>query len=133
MVLALAADSSEVLFSLDVGTERLVLLVRSMAPLNDGQWHRIDAERNIKEVVLHLDGRFRESRTTPPQGHSRVELHSNLYVGRNRSCCRNTQSREPHLTVRDTVHSSCLQCVKQNPVFTYIVGNFNLINILRLY
>lgn len=70
---------------MDVGTERLVLLVHSPAPLNDDQWHRVDAERNIKEVVLNLDGRFWESKTTPPQGHSKVELHSNLYVGRNLS------------------------------------------------
>lgn len=83
--MAVLADSSVVLFSLDVGAERLVLLVRSPAPLNDDQWHRVDAEMNIKEVVLHLDAQFRESRATPPQGHSKVELRSDLYVGRNHS------------------------------------------------
>lgn len=74
-------DTSLILFSLDVDAKRLVLHVRSPAPLNDHQWHRVDAERNIKEAVLQLDGRYRESRATPPQGHSKVELHSNLYVG----------------------------------------------------
>lgn len=68
-----------------MGTERLVFHVHSPAPLNDHQWHRVDAERNIKEAVLQLDGRYRESRVTPPQGHSKVELHSNLYVGRKHS------------------------------------------------
>lgn len=89
-VLVLAPDFSEVLFSLDVGSKLLKIPVRSSAPLNDGQWHRVDAERNIKKAVLQLDSspEARDFRTMPPQGHNRMELHSNLYVGRKRSQCR---------------------------------------------
>lgn len=78
-------DSFVIVFSFDVGSERLVLRVRSPVPLNDDQWHRVDAEKNIKEVVLQLDGQSRESRPTPPQGHTKLELHSDLYVGKSRS------------------------------------------------
>ena len=58
------------------------LSVRSLAPLNDDQWHRVVAERNVKEAALQLDGQHREVRTAPTQGHTRLELYSQLYVGK---------------------------------------------------
>ncbi|XP_075906532.1 contactin-associated protein-like 2 isoform X1 [Nelusetta ayraudi] len=39
------------------------------------------AERNVKEAVLQLDQTYRASRQAPAQGHTRLELFSQLYVG----------------------------------------------------
>lgn len=74
--------SSVVIFSFDVGHERVEVSVRSLVPLNDDQWHRVEAEKNIKEAVLQLDGQYREVRPTPPQGHTKLEFYSDLYVGK---------------------------------------------------
>uniref|UniRef100_A0A4W6C390 Contactin associated protein 2b n=1 Tax=Lates calcarifer TaxID=8187 RepID=A0A4W6C390_LATCA len=72
---------SVILFSFDVGSERVELSVRSPVPLNNDQWHRVEAEKNIKEAVLQLNGQYREFRPSPPQGHTRLEFYSELYVG----------------------------------------------------
>ncbi|XP_060899803.1 contactin-associated protein-like 2 [Labrus mixtus] len=72
---------SAVFFSFDVGSERVELSVHSPVPLNDGQWHRVEVEKNIKEAGLRLDGQHREVKPTPPQGHTRMEFYSDLYVG----------------------------------------------------
>uniref|UniRef100_A0A8C7L230 Contactin associated protein 2 n=1 Tax=Oncorhynchus kisutch TaxID=8019 RepID=A0A8C7L230_ONCKI len=68
-------------FSFDVGNGPVELAVHSATPLNDDQWHRVMAERNVKEAVLQLDLNYREARPAPPQGHTRLELFSQLYVG----------------------------------------------------
>ncbi|KAM9323054.1 contactin-associated protein-like 2b [Pholidichthys leucotaenia] len=70
-----------VFFSFDVGSERVELSVRSPVPLNDDQWHRVEAEKNIKEVVLQLNGRYREVRAAPLQGHARMEFYRDVYIG----------------------------------------------------
>ncbi|GAA6086603.1 contactin-associated protein-like 2 [Tachysurus ichikawai] len=70
-----------VTFSFDVGNGPVELNVHSPAPLNDDQWHRISAERNVKEAVLQLDQQYRQVRAAPAQGHTRLELYSQLYVG----------------------------------------------------
>ncbi|KAM6900735.1 contactin-associated protein-like 2a [Xenentodon cancila] len=69
-------------FSFDVGNGPVELTVHSATPLNDDQWHRVMAERNIKEAVLQLDQTYRASRQAPTQGHTRLELFSQLYVGK---------------------------------------------------
>uniref|UniRef100_A0AAV2LBU2 Contactin associated protein 2 n=1 Tax=Knipowitschia caucasica TaxID=637954 RepID=A0AAV2LBU2_KNICA len=69
-------------FSFDVGNGPVELNVHSATPLNDDQWHRVSAERNVKEAVLQLDQTYRVSRTAPTQGHTRLELFSQLYVGK---------------------------------------------------
>ncbi|KAM6976563.1 contactin-associated protein-like 2a [Aplochiton taeniatus] len=69
-------------FSFDVGNGPVELTVHSATPLNDDQWHRVIAERNVKEAVLQLDLTYREARPAPPQGHTRLELFSQLYVGK---------------------------------------------------
>ncbi|XP_056155171.1 contactin-associated protein-like 2a, partial [Lampris incognitus] len=69
-------------FSFDVGNGPVELTVRSATPLNDDQWHHLMAERNVKEAVLQLDLTYRVSRPAPPQGHTRLELFSQLYVGK---------------------------------------------------
>ncbi|XP_041847532.1 contactin-associated protein-like 2b [Melanotaenia boesemani] len=72
---------SVVLFSFNVGSERLELSVRSAQSLNDDQWHRVEAEKNIKEAVLQLDGQFKEVRLMG-QGHAgSTEFYRDLYVG----------------------------------------------------
>lgn len=68
-------------FSFDVGNGPVELNVHSATPLNDDQWHRVVAERNVKEAVLQLDQTYRVSRLAPAQGHTRLELFSQLYVG----------------------------------------------------
>lgn len=105
-----------------------MLHVRSPAPLNDHQWHRVDAERNIKEAVLQLDGRHRESRVTPPQGRGKVELHSDLYVGRKRSSVRQQSQRGAVPAVQD-VHAASLQCVKQKGLFVSTWNHCVFINV----
>uniref|UniRef100_A0A8C3AFT8 Contactin associated protein 2b n=1 Tax=Cyclopterus lumpus TaxID=8103 RepID=A0A8C3AFT8_CYCLU len=72
---------SMVIFSFDVGSERVELSVHSPVPLNDDQWHRVEAEKNIKEAVLQLNGQYKDIRATPPQGHTKLEFYSELYVG----------------------------------------------------
>uniref|UniRef100_A0AAY4AQI3 Contactin associated protein 2 n=1 Tax=Denticeps clupeoides TaxID=299321 RepID=A0AAY4AQI3_9TELE len=69
-------------FSFDVGNGPVELTVRSPTPLNNDKWHKVEAERNIKEAVLQLDRRYREVRLAPPQGHTRLQLYSQLFVGR---------------------------------------------------
>ncbi|XP_034058205.1 contactin-associated protein-like 2 [Gymnodraco acuticeps] len=39
------------------------------------------AERNVKQAVLQLDETYRASQLAPAQGHTRLELFSQLYVG----------------------------------------------------
>uniref|UniRef100_A0A8C1XNP7 Contactin associated protein like 2b n=1 Tax=Cyprinus carpio TaxID=7962 RepID=A0A8C1XNP7_CYPCA len=69
-------------FSFDVGNGAVELTVRSSTPLNDDQWHRVEAEWNIKEAVLRLDKVHRETRSAPPQGHTHMQLFSQLFVGK---------------------------------------------------
>ncbi|XP_036374731.1 contactin-associated protein-like 2 isoform X2 [Megalops cyprinoides] len=68
-------------FSFDVGNGPVELTVRSPSELNDDQWHRVSAERNVKEAILLLDQQYKEVRPAPSQGHTRLELYSQLYVG----------------------------------------------------
>ncbi|KAJ3610970.1 hypothetical protein NHX12_020986, partial [Muraenolepis orangiensis] len=68
-------------FSFDVGNGPVELQVHAATALNDDRWHRVTAERNVKEAVLQLDLTYRASRPAPPQGHTRLELFSQLFVG----------------------------------------------------
>ncbi|XP_047444434.1 contactin-associated protein-like 2b isoform X2 [Mugil cephalus] len=72
---------SVVVFSFNVGSELMELVVHSPMPLNNGKWHRVEAEKNIKEAVLQLNGQYREVRPTLPQGHTKLEFYSDLFVG----------------------------------------------------
>lgn len=65
-----------------MGNGPVELTVHSATPLNDDQWHRVMAERNVKEAVLQLDQTYRAARLAPAQGHTRLELFSQLYVGK---------------------------------------------------
>ncbi|KAI5934151.1 Contactin-associated protein-like 3 [Manis javanica] len=72
---------AEVTFSFDVGNGPCVVTVRSPTPLNDSRWHYVRAERNIKEASLHVDRLPGETRPAPPDGHARLQLNSQLFVG----------------------------------------------------
>ncbi|KAM9347809.1 contactin-associated protein-like 5 [Symphorus nematophorus] len=75
------SSPSVVTFSFDVGNGPAVLAVKSHLPLNDRQWHYVRAERNVKEASLQVDQlplRFLEA---PADGHHRLRLNSQLFVG----------------------------------------------------
>lgn len=72
---------SEVLFSLDVGDGPLEVSVRSDVPLNDDRWHRVRAERNVKEVSLRVDGLPVAFYRAPANGHLHLQLNSQLFIG----------------------------------------------------
>uniref|UniRef100_A0A8C7DWQ6 Contactin associated protein family member 5 n=1 Tax=Oncorhynchus kisutch TaxID=8019 RepID=A0A8C7DWQ6_ONCKI len=70
-----------VTFSFDVGNGPVVLAIKSHVPLNDRQWHYVRAERSVKEASLQVDQlplRFLEA---PSEGHLRLRLNSQLFVG----------------------------------------------------
>ncbi|KAK2516084.1 hypothetical protein Q9233_013918 [Columba guinea] len=73
--------ATEVSFSFDVGNGPVEIVVRSPNQLNDDQWHRVNAERNVKQASLQVDQLPVEVRKAPTEGHTRLELYSQLYVG----------------------------------------------------
>ena len=75
------AAPSEVIFAIDVGNGPMELLVQSPYPLNDNQWHYIQAERNIKETLLHVDNLPKSMRMASEEGHFLLQLNSQLFVG----------------------------------------------------
>ncbi|NXF54295.1 CNTP4 protein, partial [Oceanites oceanicus] len=72
---------SEVIFSFDVGNGPSEVTVQSLTSLNDNQWHYVKAERNIKEASLQVDQLPQRSHGAPPDGHIRLQLNSQLFVG----------------------------------------------------
>ncbi|GAB0184083.1 contactin-associated protein-like 2 [Grus japonensis] len=77
----LDGSATEVSFSFDVGNGPVEIVVRSPNQLNDDQWHRVNAERNVKQASLQVDQLPLEVRKAPTEGHTRLELYSQLYVG----------------------------------------------------
>uniref|UniRef100_A0A8C5I835 Contactin associated protein-like 5a n=1 Tax=Gouania willdenowi TaxID=441366 RepID=A0A8C5I835_GOUWI len=70
-----------VTFSFDVGDGPVTLVVKSHLPLNDRQWHYVRAECSVKEASLQVDQlplRFLEA---PTDGHQRLRLNTQLFVG----------------------------------------------------
>lgn len=95
-----SAAPKVVSFSFDVGNGPVELTVLSATALNDDQWHRVMAERNVKEAVLQLDQTYRASRLAPAQGHTRLELFSQLYVGKTHTYAHTIQTSNkklPHI------------------------------------
>ncbi|KAJ3592556.1 hypothetical protein NHX12_007683 [Muraenolepis orangiensis] len=75
------SSPSAVVFSFDLGNGPVVLSVKSHVPLNDRQWHYVRAERGVQEASLRVDQlplRFLEA---PVDGHVRLQLNSQLFVG----------------------------------------------------
>ncbi|MEQ2181215.1 hypothetical protein GOODEAATRI_009073 [Goodea atripinnis] len=73
--------STEVLFSFDVGNGPLEVRVKAGVPLNDNRWHRIQAERNVREASLRLDELPAATMESPADGHIHLQLNSQLFVG----------------------------------------------------
>lgn len=73
---------SVVTFSFDVGNGPVVLSVKSHLPLNDRQWHYVRAERNVKEASLQVDQLPLRVLEAPADGHPRLRLSSQLFVGK---------------------------------------------------
>ncbi|RMC19034.1 hypothetical protein DUI87_03638 [Hirundo rustica rustica] len=72
---------SEVVFSFDVGNGPSEVIVQSHHSLNDNQWHYVKAERNVKEASLQIDQLPQRSYSAPSDGHIRLQLNSQLFVG----------------------------------------------------
>uniref|UniRef100_A0A3Q3WVP5 Uncharacterized protein n=1 Tax=Mola mola TaxID=94237 RepID=A0A3Q3WVP5_MOLML len=75
------SSSSQVLFSFDVGNGPLEVRVDSPAPLDDNRWHRVRAERNVKEASLRLDELPAATQEAPAEGHFHLQLNSQLFIG----------------------------------------------------
>lgn len=69
-------------FSFDVGNGPNEITVQSPIPLNDNQWHYVKAERNIKEASLQVDQLPQRIHAAPSDGHIRLQLNSQLFVGK---------------------------------------------------
>ncbi|KAM5228653.1 contactin-associated protein-like 4 [Ctenodactylus gundi] len=72
---------AEVTFSFDVGNGPCEVRVRAPGPLNDNRWHLVRAERNVKEAWLQVDRLPPGMRPAPEDGHLRLQLNSQLFVG----------------------------------------------------
>ncbi|XP_037349505.1 contactin-associated protein-like 3 isoform X2 [Talpa occidentalis] len=72
---------SQVTFSFDVGNGPCEVTVQSPTPFNDNQWHHVRAERNIKEASLQVDQLPPKTQPAPADGHARLQLNSQLFVG----------------------------------------------------
>ncbi|XP_076016464.1 contactin-associated protein-like 4 [Genypterus blacodes] len=75
------SSATEVVFSLDVGNGPLEVRVEAAVPLNDNRWHRVRAERNIKEASLRLDELAAATQEAPADGHIHLQLNSQLFIG----------------------------------------------------
>nr|XP_006007056.1 PREDICTED: contactin-associated protein-like 4 [Latimeria chalumnae] len=71
----------EVAFSFDVGNGPCEVSLKSHTYLNDNQWHYVKAERNVKEASLHVDQQPQRTKAAPSDGHIRLQLNSQLFVG----------------------------------------------------
>ncbi|XP_076014929.1 contactin-associated protein-like 4 [Genypterus blacodes] len=75
------SSSTQVLFSFDVGNGPLEVRVDSSVPLNDNRWHRVRAERNVKEASLRLEDLPAAAQEAPADGHFHLQLNSQLFIG----------------------------------------------------
>lgn len=74
--------STRVMFSFDVGNGPLEVGVESDVPLNDNRWHRVRAERNVKEATLRVDELPVAVQEAPADGHIHLQLNSQLFIGK---------------------------------------------------
>uniref|UniRef100_UPI0037E8DCC5 contactin-associated protein-like 5 n=1 Tax=Semicossyphus pulcher TaxID=241346 RepID=UPI0037E8DCC5 len=75
------SSPSVVSFSFNTGNGPVVLAVKSPLPLNDQQWHQVRAERNVKEAWLQVDWLPLHLLEAPSDGHLRLRLNGQLFVG----------------------------------------------------
>ncbi|NP_001389146.1 contactin associated protein family member 3 precursor [Rattus norvegicus] len=72
---------TEVTFSFDVGNGPCELTVQSLTPFNDNRWHHVRAERNVKGASLQVDQLPQKTQPNPADGHVRLQLNSQLFIG----------------------------------------------------
>uniref|UniRef100_A0A674HSA9 Contactin associated protein family member 5 n=1 Tax=Taeniopygia guttata TaxID=59729 RepID=A0A674HSA9_TAEGU len=75
------SSPKEITFSIDVGNGPTEATVQSPTALNDNQWHYIRAERNLKQTSLQVDKLPKKVLEAPAEGHFRLQLNSQLFVG----------------------------------------------------
>nr|XP_060630142.1 contactin-associated protein-like 5 isoform X1 [Anolis sagrei ordinatus] len=75
------SSPKEITFTVDVGNGPVEVIVQSPVPLNDNQWHYLHAERNLKETSLQVDDLPKKILEAPTEGHFRLQLNSQLFVG----------------------------------------------------
>uniref|UniRef100_A0A8B9V7A9 Contactin associated protein family member 5 n=1 Tax=Anas zonorhyncha TaxID=75864 RepID=A0A8B9V7A9_9AVES len=75
------SSPKEIVFSVDVGNGPTEAIVQSPTPLNDNQWHYVRAERNLKQTSLQVDNLPKKVLEAPAEGHFRLQLNSQLFVG----------------------------------------------------
>uniref|UniRef100_A0A3P9CRD1 Contactin-associated protein-like 4 n=1 Tax=Maylandia zebra TaxID=106582 RepID=A0A3P9CRD1_9CICH len=74
------SSSMEVVFSFDVGNGPLDVRVKTSLPLNDSRWHRVQAERNVKEASLRVDNFPAATHEAPTDGLMHLQLNSQLFI-----------------------------------------------------
>uniref|UniRef100_H0WNX4 Uncharacterized protein n=1 Tax=Otolemur garnettii TaxID=30611 RepID=H0WNX4_OTOGA len=72
---------TEVTFSFDVGNGPCEVTVQSPTPFNDNRWHQVRAERNVKGASLQVDRLPQKIQHAPVDGHIRLQLNSQLFIG----------------------------------------------------
>ncbi|KAM9305832.1 contactin-associated protein-like 5 [Gastrophryne carolinensis] len=75
------SSSYLVKFSFDSGNGPVELSLLSTMALNDGQWHHVKVERNVKETSLVVDNQPRKVAQIPYDGRFWPQLNTQLYVG----------------------------------------------------
>ncbi|XP_039350698.1 contactin-associated protein-like 5 isoform X6 [Mauremys reevesii] len=75
------SSPKEITFSIDVGNGPIDATVQSPTPLNDNQWHFVRAERNLKQTSLQVDNLPKKILEAPAEGHFRLQLNSQFFVG----------------------------------------------------
>ncbi|KAM3854177.1 contactin-associated protein-like 5 [Vipera latastei] len=75
------SSPKDITFTVDVGNGPVEVTVQSPMPLNDNQWHSVRAERNLRETSLQVDNFPKKTLEAPAEGHFRLQLNSQLFVG----------------------------------------------------
>ncbi|XP_042698984.2 contactin-associated protein-like 5 isoform X3 [Chrysemys picta bellii] len=75
------SSPKEITFSIDVGNGPMEATVQSPTSLNDNQWHFVRAERNLKQTSLQVDNLPKKILEAPAEGHFRLQLNSQFFVG----------------------------------------------------
>ncbi|CAL8325836.1 unnamed protein product [Merluccius merluccius] len=75
---AVSMVDGHVEFRYELGTGQAIL--RSPEPVSLGQWHRVVAERNMKEGHLRLDQGSMEKKTSPGRSQG-LNIHTPMYLG----------------------------------------------------
>lgn len=64
-----------------MGNGPLDVRVKTSLPLNDSRWHRVQAERNVKEASLRVDNFPAATHEAPTDGLMHLQLNSQLFIG----------------------------------------------------